>query len=339
MDRRISISTATFVRAVIAVAFVVAWLRLWPWVLVALTGVALAIALDPAVRWLERRGLRRAFAGPALVLAGATVAIAFFALSGAALGEDARLVERRVAEVYGDVQASLPPWAKGLAGSFTPSSEAFMAAGRATIGALAGLVVALALAIYFLVDGRRTYLWLVAFAPPDRRPQVHETADGARAAIAGYARGNLITSALAAVATWIVLLALGVPASLFLAVLAGVCNLLPVVGILISAAPAVLLALTVSPAAAGAVAAFFVLYNLFENYYIQPKVYGQAMRLSDLAVIAAFLVGAELGGVLGALVSLPIAATYPVIERVWLRGTARQDLPQAHARIEAQPEH
>jgi predicted PurR-regulated permease PerM len=56
-------------------------------------------------------------------------------------------------------------------------------------------------------------------------------------------------------------------------------------------------------------------------------------------VIGAFLVGAELGGVLGALVALPIAATYPVVERVWLRDSARGDVAQAHARIEAQPEH
>jgi len=87
------------------------------------------------------------------------------------------------------------------------------------------------------------------------------------------------------------------------------------------------------------VAGFFVVYNVVENYYIQPKVYGKAMALSDLAVIGAFLVGAELGGVLGALVALPLAATYPVVERVWFRDTARRDLPREHERIEAQPEH
>jgi predicted PurR-regulated permease PerM len=327
------------VRAAVAVALVAAWLRLWPWLLIAIIGVSGAVAIDPAVRWLDARGLRRAWGAPLLVLGGAAVVVAFMVAAGGALAADARLLECRVADLYASTQASLPPSAGQVLTSFVPSPDGFVALGRALAGGLAGVVVALALTVYLLIDGRRTYKWLEAFAPPHRRAQVRETADGAREAIAAYARGNVITSVLAAVVTWLVLLVLGVPGALLLGVLAGICNLLPVVGILISAAPAVLLALTVSPAVAAAVAAFFVAYNLVEAYYIQPKVYGRAMRLSDLAVIGAFLVGAELGGVLGALVALPIAATYPVVERVWLRDSARGDVAQAHARIEAQPEH
>ena len=86
------------------------------------------------------------------------------------------------------------------------------------------------------------------------------------------------------------------------------------------------------------VAVFFVLYNLVENYYIAPKVYGRELRLSDLAVVAAFLVGAELGGVLGALISLPLAAMYPAIEQIWFTGPNLADTALAHQRIEAEDE-
>jgi predicted PurR-regulated permease PerM len=337
--RRIAISTGTFLRAVIAVALVWAWLRLWQWVLIALIGASLAIAIDPAVRWLERRGLHRGYAAPLLVLGSAAALIAFFVFSAAALTEDARLLERRVVEFYGSTVTRLPPSAQQAVGAFLPSAEAVWTAGRTLVGGVAGLGVAMVLTVYFLIDGRRTFAWLVAFAPSDRRSQVRQTADGAAAAIAAYMRGNLITSALTAVATWIVLWILGVPAALLLAVLAGVCDFLPVVGVLLSAGPAILLALMVSPTAAVIVALFFLGYNLLQAYYIQPKVYGQAMRLSDLAVIGAFLVGAELGGVLGALVALPIAAMYPVLERVWLPDSTRPDLPQAHERIATQDEH
>jgi predicted PurR-regulated permease PerM len=337
--RRIAISTGTFVRGLVMVVLVWAWLRLWQWVLIALIGASLAIAIDPAVRWLERRGIRRGYAAPLLVLGGVAALIAFFVISAAALGADARLLERRVVAFYGSVMANLPPAAQQAVGSALPSADAFWAAGQALIGGVAGLVVAVALTVYFLLDGRRTFEWLVAFAPAARRPQVRQTADGAAAAIAAYMRGNLITSALTAVSTWVVLWLLGVPAALLLAILAGVCDFLPVVGVLLSAGPAILLALMVSPTAAVIVAAFFLAYNMLQAYYLQPKVYGRAMRLSDLAVIGAFLVGAELGGVLGALVALPLAATYPVIERVWLRDSARPDLPQAHERIAGQDEH
>jgi predicted PurR-regulated permease PerM len=336
---RVSVSTGTFLRAMLVVALVWLWLRLWQWVLIAFIGVALAVATDPAVRWLDRHGLRRWYAAPLLILGSTVALLAFLLLSAASLREDAQLVEQRVYDFVGQAMGVLPTWLQQAVNSFAPSSNFFFDLGRTFVGGAAGVGVALVLAVYFLLDGRRTFEWLLAFAPGASRPKVRETAEGACAAVSAYMRGNLITSALSAVSTWIVLMVLGVPAALLLAVLAGVCDLLPVIGIFLSAGPAVLLALTVSPTAAVVVAAFFVLYNVVENYYIQPKVYGRALQLSDLAVVGAFLVGGELGGILGALVALPIAATYPVFERVWLRDTGRDDLARAHERIEAQDQH
>ena len=82
------------------------------------------------------------------------------------------------------------------------------------------------------------------------------------------------------------------------------------------------------------VAGLYVLYHMIENYYIGPKVYGDRLRLSNLAVILAFAVGAEIGGVVGALLALPFAALYPVIERVWLREYLTRDAVETHRRLE-----
>ena len=161
----------------------------------------------------------------------------------------------------------------------------------------------------------------------------------ARTVVAAYIRGNLITSLLSATVTWIALAAMQVPAALVLALLAGMLDVVPVVGFLLSAAPAVLLGFSVSPAVGLGVALFYVIYNLVENYYIQPKVYGQELQLSDLAVIAAFLVGAELGGVLGAVIALPLAAMYPAVERIWFQRPGGADTADEHQRVQARPEH
>jgi predicted PurR-regulated permease PerM len=338
--RRLSIdfSTATFVRAVVAVALCWVWLRLWPWLLIALAAVAHAAAIDPAVQWLERRRVSRPLAALGLVVGGALILVGLLALSAATLSDDWALLERRVVDTYRDAAGAMPAWLRESLASFAPSSNAGAAIGRSAVQLVTSVIVALALAVYFLLDGRRTFEWLVAFAPAPVRPRVVRTGEECRTALAAYVRGNLITSALTAIATWPVLAVLHVPGALLLALLAGICDLLPVVGIFLSAIPAIVLALAVSPATAAAVAAFFALYNLLENYYIQPKVYGEAMRLSDLAVIAAFLVGGELGGVLGALVALPLAAVYPTVEQIWLRGTG-DDVRRAHRRVEATPEH
>ena len=133
---------------------------------------------------------------------------------------------------------------------------------------------------------------------------------------------------------FVALTLLGVPAALLLALLAGIFDFVPVLGFLCSSIPAVVLALSVSPLVALIVAALYVGYHLIENYYIGPKVYGGRLRLSHLAVILAFAVGAEVGGIVGAVLALPVAAMYPVVERVWLKDYLGRDAVETHRRIE-----
>ena len=337
--RRVNLTAATFVRALAAIAVVWLWLRLWRWLLVFLVGVFLAIALDPVVQWLDKRGVRRAYAAPLVMLVLVAVLAGFFVAAGASLAQEAQLVGQRLREFHESVLRRIPQEFQEAGSSLAQAGQSGTSAGRAIIDGTLSAGVAFIVAVYLLLDGRRTYEWLLAFVPLRARSKMHETARGAHAAIFAYVRGNLITSALAALFTWIVLAALHVPAALLLALLAGVLDLVPVIGFVLSAAPAVLLGFIVSPGVGVAVAVFYVAYNLVENYFIQPKVYGRELRLSDLAVIAAFIVGAELGGVLGAIVALPLAAIYPTIERVWLRAPQGTQLREEHERIESEPEH
>jgi predicted PurR-regulated permease PerM len=130
---------------------------------------------------------------------------------------------------------------------------------------------------------------------------------------------------------------LHVPAALLLAILAGVFDFVPVLGFICSGVPAILVALGVSTSTALAVVGVYAAYHFAENYYIGPKVYGDRLRLSNLAVIIAFAVGAEIGGVGGALLALPVAALYPVIERVWLKDYLGREAVETHRRLAARP--
>ena len=78
----------------------------------------------------------------------------------------------------------------------------------------------------------------------------------------------------------------------------------------------------------------YLAYHFIENYLIAPRVYGGRLRLSNLAVLLAFAVGAELGGVIGAVLALPVAAVYPTIERHWLRRPFGDHVVQEHNAIE-----
>jgi predicted PurR-regulated permease PerM len=347
VTRRVEVSTATFFRLAGVAALVWAWYHLWQYILIFLAAIFLAVSLDPLVKWLDRRGLRRPFASPLVVLAITVTIAGFLYLSGAQLREQLDLVQQRLTETWESVKAQLPEQVTNLlpgadaatqGGEGGGSSLAYRI-GRALFSGLTSILIALVLTVYLLIDGRRTYEWFVAFAPPKRHARIHQTADEARVAINGYMRGTIATSVLASIVTFAVLVSLQVPAALLLAILAGILNFIPVIGIALSLVPAFLLALTVSPTVALGVAAFYLVYNSIEGYYIQPKVYGHAMQLSGLAVLAAFTIGAELGGVIGALISLPIAAMYPAIESLWLEEKVGAEAVKDHRRIEQTEEH
>jgi predicted PurR-regulated permease PerM len=343
----IEITGSSLVKVVLAVALVWVWLRLWQWVLLFIIATFIAVGLDPTVKWLEARRVKRPYGSVLVVGLIAALLVGFGYLAGAELLEQGRMLGDRIDEIQREATRRVPQGLlqllpqqeqqqDGAGGQFASYAAQF---GRAVVNGVLSIGVALLLTVYLLIDGRRTCEWLIAFAPPAHRPRVRETAKAAREAVVGYVRGNIATSAIAAICAYIFLRVFGVPAALLLALLTGLFDLLPVLGIFLTVIPMVLLALTVSTTAAIATVVFNAVYNVVENYYITPKVYGNQMQLSALAVILAFAVGAELGGVVGALIALPIAAMYPAIENIWLAGRLGPEVTRDHRRIEGMEEH
>jgi predicted PurR-regulated permease PerM len=331
-------------RILAVVVLVWLWLRLRDWILLLVISIFLAVGLDPVVTWLEAHRIRRTYAAPLVifVIAGLLIAFAYFA--GAELLAQARFLGARISDVQRDATAMLPPFIRELLPDGSSGGGSMMAdygrrLGQSIAGGVFSLGIALILTIYFLLDGRRTYEWLVAFAPRDKRDRVRRTAIEGRDAVKAYVRGNAATSALAAVCAYLFCVIAGVPAPLLLGLLTGVFDFVPVIGVFLTLFPMILLALTVSTWTAIATAVFNAAYNAVETYYISPKVYGSELRLSSLAVILAFAIGAELGGVIGALVALPMAAMYPTIENIWLADRLAPEVTADHRRIEHTKEH
>jgi predicted PurR-regulated permease PerM len=203
--------------------------------------------------------------------------------------------------------------------------------GGMALGGISSLVLTLTLAVYFLSEGKRTIAWLLAFFRPENRFKLHQTMRELGEVISAYVGGQFITSILVALYAGVVLTALQVPGALLLSLLAGLLDVLPIVGFILSVLPATLLALTVSARVAVIVFAAYVLYHAAENYFIVPIVYGNKLRLSTLAVLLSLLAGAMIGGIPGAVLSLPIAASYPIIERIWLRRYVGSDVIEKHS--------
>jgi len=205
--------------------------------------------------------------------------------------------------------------------------------GQVALSGVTTTLVVLIIALYLVVDGRRLYAWMLAYVPRRHREKMARTVPEVSQVVFSYVRGQLITSALFAVFTALVLWWLKVPASLPLALLAGVCDIIPVVGIVVATAPAALLALTVSPGTAAAVVGLYVGYHLLESYFIVPRIYGKSLRLSTLAVLLALIVGGSLQGIVGAVIVLPLVAAYPIIERIWLRSYLAPEVIGDHSAL------
>ena len=335
------IAPRAIVKILVAVVLVWLWLSLWQLLMLIVVSVVLAIALDPFVDWLCRRGIPRAIASPVIVVILAAIAVGFFIESGSELAGQARVLGNQLFEAERAALEHAPAAIRTRLehqGNLTPDASLvasyLLSTGRLLTSALVVAALALVLTIYVLIEGRVAYEWLVAYVPKQHREQADVTAREARSRILGYVTGNVVTAAFAVVFVFVSLTLLKVPAALLLAILAGVFDFVPVLGFICSSVPAVVLALTVSPAVALIVAGLYVGYHLIENYYIGPKVYGGRLRLSHLAIILAFAVGAEVGGIVGAILALPVAAMYPVIERVWLKDYLGREALETHRRIE-----
>ena len=329
----------TIFKLICALALIWLWIQLYQLTLLVIVAVLLAVALDPVVAWIERRGLPRWAAATAIGFTLLVLLGGFFYLTWSSLSSQAGTVTARLMEFVRTINDRLPASLRGAFGISEGESLASrvqpvaLALIRGVTQAAVVFALAFILTLYLLIEGARTLAWLLAFVPRARRGKVETTMLEARRVIFGYVAGNVATSIFATVFVLATLSILKVPAALLLAVLAGVCDFVPVLGFIVSSVPAILLALTVSPATAVIVALCYVAYHLVENYWIAPRVYGDQLELSNVAVVLAFAVGAELAGVVGALIALPLAAAYPAIERIWLRDELH-DTVEDHRAIE-----
>ena len=349
-DRRHStdlrIPATTFMRIAVAALLAVVIVKLWPFFLIVFSAGLIAVTLHPVAAWIERRGLSR---GPAVLVVALALIVVIGGL-GALLGPS---LGTQISQVVGDydgfrthatshlspkygalnrvVEWTLKiPQQPEVGAYFSKPLSWTMRAGEA----VGGLALVLVLSLYLLYDGKRLYAWLLAYVPRHHREKAARTVPEVSEVVLAYVSGQVITSALVAFFSGIVLTVFHVPAALPLAVLAGVADVLPFIGVLIFTIPAVLLAFTVSPVAALAVAGAYFAYHLVENYVIVPKVYGNRLRLSTLAVIIALVVGGMLQGVIGALLILPIVAAYPIVEKIWLRDYLSDEVLEDHEILE-----
>ena len=300
------------------------------WILIA---VFLALALNPAVEFFERKGLRRGYSTGLVVILtiGAIVGLGFL-LIPPLIDQVVSFVDY-VPQVVDDLTRGRGPFGflqtdyhivdrvreaietQG-AGGVLGITGAGLAVARGVVTAVAGAVAIGFLTFFMLLDGRRLIERFYNFLPAQTRPRWQRIGTEIYRTVGGYVTGNILISVIAGTASAIVLFILGSDYAIALAVVVGVLDLIPLAGatlaaILVSAVVFVELGWVKGVI----IVVFFVVYQQLENHVLQPVIYGRTVQLSPLVVLISVLIGAELAGILGALAAIPVAGMVQAVGR------------------------
>jgi predicted PurR-regulated permease PerM len=337
----IHIPFTTLLKIALTLLLCICIVKLWPVLVMVVVAALLAAMFGPLVTWLEAHHVRRALG---ITLVGVVMfgsIILFVSVLVPAMSHQLVQVSGELPRLGNDLSQRYPRFAPFLKTIRIPQTlpasapmklwlSRGLAAGMYAIEGVTMLILVLVLALYLLIEGKTAFEWLVSLAPQSKRRRLRQTGIEMSGVGLAYMRGQAITCFICGGWAYLVLLVLGIPAALPLAVIAFVADLVPVVGTIAMTLPAVLLALTVGPMKAALVLAAYLFYHLAESYFIVPRVYGRQMRLSTLTVLLAITVGGTLQGVVGAILILPFVAAYPIVERIWLRDQLPEDTVARH---------
>ena len=288
-----------------------------------LIGLALFIAagLDPVVSWLTRRRVPR----------WAAVVIVLLALAGAIGGFIAAAIPP-LTEQTSNLISALPHYAHALQNhnselgrlnakyhlqqhlSYLLATRGsslvggVLGAGELVLGTLTSTLVVIVLVVYFLAGMLRIKQFFYRLAPGSRRARVILLGDEIFTKVGGFVLGNVATSVITGLGTYLWMLAFGIPYPILLALFVALLDLIPVIGSTIGGAVVSLVALTVSLPVAIATLAFYIGYRLVEDYLLTPRIIGSTVKVPAVVSVVAVLVGGALLGIVGALVAIPVAA-------------------------------
>jgi sporulation integral membrane protein YtvI len=302
-----------------------------------LFSIAMAYLLNPLVRWLEKRRLKRTLASLLVLLVFMLVlATLGIFLVPQLIHEIGDLIDQTVTalprvkdwlqktvlaflarfpidleKLQDALLEDLPGKLQTVLGTVLRGALNFTATTSAVLGQLLNVILIPVLTFYFLNDGEK--LWqqfVLRLFPENRRATIQSKVQIADALMSGFLRGQLTVMAIVGVMTGIGMSLVGVPYALFVGLMTGLLNIIPYLGLLISLILTLVVALfTANPVATMIKAAIvFVIVQGVEGSIISPKIVGQKVGLHPMIVILSVLVGAQFFGFWGLLLAVPVAA-------------------------------
>jgi predicted PurR-regulated permease PerM len=310
--------------------------------LVALIALILASALAPVVNvWQARFGLSRPVAVVAIFASVFGTLLLLALLITPSLVSQSRTLAAEFPSYVNKLRGTYN-WLQGLDATYhvlpdidNASRQIASIAGDALtrslgwagqiLGGVATLGLVLITTFYLLLEGPSLKQGALRLIPPDHRAVMDAQFEPITTKLGGYVRGVAISIGFLTCYLAIALSAAGVPLALALALIAGLLELIPMVGSLLGSIPTILIALTVSWKLALIVVAIFSVGNLIQGNLVAPYVFARAVAISPLLIMFALLIGGQLMGIAGALIAVPVLAMIQVlIQNLYVEPMERQ---------------
>lgn len=300
-------------------------------VLLVFLAVILAAGLQPVIAWLR---------GHLPIGRGASILVVYGAFLLAVVGMAVVVVPASISQFEKTI-ASLPPfledaraWAAELRPTalatgvtslidaasravrptaIVPEGEEVVEVGLTIVEALITIITLLTVVYFWLTEHARLQRYVLAFVPQHRRARARDVWNQAETRLGMWVRGQVILMGAIGIATGIAYTVLGVPSAILLGLIAALAEAVPIVGPLLGAIPAIIVAATVSPELALTVAGVYAILQFIEGNVLVPIVMRNTVGISPFLVILSVLAGAAAGGFVGALLAVPIAATAEVL--------------------------
>lgn len=321
------VSTKTVIRILVIIA--VAWLAwfLLDVILVLLTAVVIASAVEPAIVWFNKKRLPR-FVSTIIIyviLSTIIIALTYFILPALfdQLVNFARILPEKITALTVNTEnstflkavqgisgsQSLGDVIQNIAATFSATSDNVFAIMSSVFGGVTSFLLIFVLSFYFSVREGSIEDFLKLITPFKHESYVIGLWQRSQNKIGRWMQGQLILALIVGVLVFIGLSILGVQNALFLALVSTIFEIIPIFGPVIAAVPGILIAFTQGGFTFSiVVAVMYIIVQQIESNFIYPIIAKKVLDVPPIIVIVALLIGGKLGGFLGLLLSVPVAA-------------------------------
>lgn len=321
-------AAAMIVLAIVAVAWIA--IELTRFFMLVFAAIVLGAIFDAIASWLVRRtGMRRSFALALSVAGIVALFVGVFALFGSQLASEIDTIREQVPRALQGIEAFLDRYGLGArvrelaaVGGDDISRWASQAGGYALAAGsgIADFVLVLVAAIFFASDPATYRRGLLLLMPAKAEKTTALALDDASRGLKGWMVGQAVSSLVVAALSWAGLALLGVPAAGGLGLIAGLLDVIPMIGPIIAGLPAVLLAFTVSPATALWTLILFLVIQQLQGNFLQPMIQKQAVDVPPAVLLFAVVAAGVLFGFLGVLLAAPLTVVvYVLVQRVYVK--------------------